>query len=136
MALTDPMPSVWPLELVIAGLPPTNAADRRSPWAYHTLAKRWQARVVGAVLETLGRWPAQPLERAHVTIVRCSNREPDFDGLVAGGKHLLDGLVKAGVIADDRMSVIGAPEYLWEKIGPGKGHVRIRVEAVGEDAAA
>lgn len=118
-----------PLEITVAGLPPTNAADRRGHWTYHKVAKTWQAKTIAAVLTALGRWPETPLDRAHVTIIRCSTTEPDYDGLVAAGKHLLDGLVRAGVLSDDAPKVIGKPEYRWERAPRGAGCVRIRVEA-------
>lgn len=69
------------------------------------------------------------LTNAHITITRCSSREPDFDGLVSSGKHLLDGLVQAKVIPDDKVSIIGQPVYIWEhrKIGLG-GQMKIKIE--------
>lgn len=118
------------LDITLPGLPPTNTADRRSPFVYHALSKRWKKRVTVAVLEALKRWPSQPLDRARVTIVRRSTREPDFDGLVHGGKFLLDGLVLAGVIVDDKPSVIGQPVYRWEPAKRGQGGVQIVVESV------
>jgi hypothetical protein len=84
---------------------------------------------VAAVLGELRRWPEKPLDRAMVTITRCSMAEPDYDNLVQGGKFLLDGLIRAGVIKDDAPSVIGRPDYQWEKAPRGKGCVRIRVES-------
>lgn len=42
------------LDLTIPGLPPTNAADRRSHWAYHKVSKEWQGKTAAAVLEALG----------------------------------------------------------------------------------
>lgn len=116
------------LELVIDGLPPMNTADGIHRWSRHKLKKAWESKVCGAVLMALGRWPEKPLERAQVKITRCSSSEPDFDGLVQGGKFLLDGLVKAGVLVDDRPSVIGQPEFRWERAPRGAGSVRICVE--------
>lgn len=116
------------LDLTLPGLPPTNAADRRSHWSYHKLSKTWQNKTAAAVLEALGRWPEAPLERARVTITRCSTTEPDFDGLVAAGKHILDGLVRAGVLVDDAPKVIGRPQYFWERAPRGQGCVRVHVE--------
>ena len=60
-------------------------------------------------------------------ITRFSSREPDFDALAQGGKFLLDGLVKCGVLEDDRPSVIGQPSYVWSKASPKQGKVRISV---------
>lgn len=118
------------LELVIPGLPPMNTAGSHggSHWSRTTVKRKWESLVCAAVLEALGRWPAKSLDRARVTITRCSTREPDFDNLTQGGKFILDGLVKAGVITDDSPAVIGRPEYLWQKSPRGMGSVRITVE--------
>lgn len=120
------------LDLTIPGLPPTNSSDKLNRWVWRKLKKDWEALVITAVLEACGRWPAT-LDQARVTITRCSTREPDYDGLVQGAKFLLDGLVRAGVIRDDKPSVIGQPVFAWEPAAPGKGCVRIRVEAIDLD---
>jgi Holliday junction resolvase RusA-like endonuclease len=72
----------------------------------------------------------KPLTRAEVSITRFSSRQPDFDGMVSAGKSLLDGLVEAQVLIDDSQQVIGQPKYYWEQSRPGKGKVRVRVEAL------
>jgi len=51
--------------------------------------------------------PKQPLERASVTIVRHSHRFLDYDGLVGSLKPVVDALVTAGVLLDDRWTVVG-----------------------------
>ena len=117
------------IALSIPGLPPINTASSRgSHWAFAKLKRKWESHVCAAVLTTLGRWPDKPLTRALVTITRCSASEPDYDNLVQGGKFLLDGLIKAGVIVDDSPAVIGRPEYRWQQAAPGAGSVRIQVE--------
>lgn len=126
------------LDFELPGLPPMNTAGSHggSHWSRTIIKRKWEGKVVSAVLEALRRWPAEPLERARVTIVRCSTREPDYDNLAQGGKFILDGLVKAGVIADDSPQVIGRPDYRWEKAPPAKGCVRVRVEEIdGLEAA-
>lgn len=122
------------LDLTIPGLPPINTAGPHggSHWARTTTKRQWEGKVCAAVLEALGRWPAQPLSRARVTITRASTREPDYDNLTQGGKFILDGLVKAGVLVDDSPAVVGRPEYLWERAPRGMGSVRIQVQAVAE----
>lgn len=120
------------LDLEIQGLTPINTADGLNRWSRQRLRKAWEGKVASAVLMALGRWPAAPLDRARVTIVRCSTREPDFENLAQGGKFILDGLVKAGVIVDDSPVVIGRPDYRWERAPRGQGSVRVRVEAIAE----
>ena len=121
------------LDLTIDGLPPMNTSNSRgSHWSHSKLKRTWGDRVVAAVLFTLKKWPEKPLERARVSITRCSTSEPDYDNLVQGGKFLLDGLIRAGVIVDDAPSVIGRPDYYWEKAQAAKGCVRIRVESIDD----
>jgi Holliday junction resolvase RusA-like endonuclease len=93
--------------------------------------KRWKGLVQNAVRLELGNTAInfKPLERAQVTITRFSSTAPDYDGLVSAGKAILDGLVEAGVLVDDNVSVIGAPKYLWEKAAPKMGKVKVKVEA-------
>lgn len=123
------------LDITLDGLPPMNTADRRGRWVMIRAKREWESKVCGAVLMALGRWPESPMKRAHVTITRYSGvREPDFENLTQGGKFLLDGLVKAGVLEDDSPKVIGQPTYKWEPAKRGEGRVRIQVEcgAMGE----
>lgn len=68
------------------------------------------------------------LHRALLTLTRYSSSEPDFDGLVSGFKHVLDGLVDAGVIVNDKPSVIGSPSYLWRREKPGLGYITVRID--------
>lgn len=101
------------------------------------LGSHWRARAGHAQEWHRKMWrcawhlkPEKPLERAVVTFTRYSSREPDFDGLAGSFKAVADGLVKCGIIVDDRPSCIGQPTYLWEKCAPKKGHVKIKVEGV------
>ncbi len=73
--------------------------------------------------------PPEPLERAKLTLTRCSSREPDTDGLVSCFKHVVDGLVEAKVLADDRPSNIGIPDYRWEKCSNKLSRIKVQVEA-------
>lgn len=69
------------------------------------------------------------LEKAKITLERHSNREPDFDGIVMSFKPVLDGLVEAGVIVDDKSKVIGQPSYKWVKRPSSSGGmIKVRVE--------
>lgn len=122
----DEMPKLYKLVITIPGLPPTyNAIGRKSRWVLMDNARKWKDNVRFAV----GRFlPSKPLEKARVEIIRCSTTQGDYDGLVQAAKPLLDGLVEAGVLADDSMKVIGVPTYGWEKAEKKKGCVKICVE--------
>jgi hypothetical protein len=52
--------------------------------------------------------------------------------LVSSFKPIIDGLKKAGVIEDDKPSVIGQPEYSLVKSARNDGYVKIIVESVDE----
>ena len=71
--------------------------------------------------------PAQPLISAALTLTRHSSNEPDFDGLVSGFKHVIDGLVECGVLVNDKTSTIGQPTYRWMRAAPKKGRVEIEI---------
>lgn len=118
------------LEFTIAGLPRmTNPSGRKNHWRVVKKERdQWIAAVM-AIVKTRTR-PVAPLERAKLTLTRYSSVSPDPDGLVSGFKAIVDALVKAGVIANDRTENIGFPDYRWEKAPRGKGSVRVRVEGL------
>lgn len=72
--------------------------------------------------------PREPLKKAHLTLTRCSSVEPDFDGGVSGWKSVIDGLVEAGIIIDDKTSVIGTSTFMWQKAKKGEGKIIVKVE--------
>lgn len=118
------------LEFELPSLPPmTNRASGASNhWRHiHAERKRWRETV--ATIARVRR-PSSPLERAKLTLTRCSSVCPDADGLVSGFKPIVDGLVDGGVLRDDKLRTTGMPDYRWESAPKGLGKVRIRVEAV------
>jgi hypothetical protein len=122
------------LELEIAGLPRMSNSSGRSTNRFVLKRERdlWKKLIWASVA---GRLPAAPLKRARLTLTRLSSSEPDFDGLVSGFKFVVDGLVLAGVLANDKASNIGQPQYRWEKAPPKGGRIRIRVEELLEGEA-
>jgi hypothetical protein len=114
------------LELKLHGLPETtNSGGRKHWWVKTREAKKWIDLVC---IETIGKRPSTPLVSAHLVLTRCSSAEPDFDGLVSSFKHVIDGLIHAGIIVNDKQSTIGQPRYCWEKAPPRGGHIKVRVE--------
>jgi hypothetical protein len=114
------------LEITLAGLPRTtnsNVGGWRSKWGHSRI---WRKKIAAAIDST--QRPTQPLKKARITLTRYSSRRADFDGLVSSFKHILDGLIDACVIADDSHDVIGQPNYIWQKVGQNKGHVRVLIE--------
>lgn len=115
------------LEFEIMGLPKTTNSGGRDHWAKKVKeAKKWKEFVFLCVRGA--GFNETPFPKAKLTLTRFSSVEPDFDGLVSSFKHIIDGLVMAGVIPNDKPSFIGQPTYLWEKCSPGGGKVRVVVE--------
>jgi Holliday junction resolvase RusA-like endonuclease len=114
----------------IQDLPKTvNAMGKASIWYAQAERKKWRNEVMAAVVQK----PYQerehlPLKRAAVTLTRCSSSEPDIDNLYASFKFVIDGLVHAGVIVDDKPSVIDL-KCAWRKAKPKEGKIIIQVEA-------
>ena len=120
--------SQFKLSLRIQGLPPTTNKAGYGHWAKKAKeVKRWRFNVVAVVGTSK---PKSPLKKAKLTLIRCSSKETDFDNLVISFKPVVDGLKDAGIISDDRSSVIGQPTYLWKKERPTMGHIIIEVEGI------
>ena len=110
------------------GLPRMTNSRKSSHWrVIHREAEDWKMRVI---LCAKSARPKVPLARAKLTLTRCSSSSPDSDGLVSGFKHVIDGLVIAVVLENDKFVNIGMPTYLWRKVPAGKGMIRVVVEEV------
>ena len=115
----------YTLSLRLDGLPPLQRSAARGHWAKDAgVVKRWRERTAFEI----GRHkPRRPLVRAELEFERHSASEPDFDNLVASFKPILDGIVLAGVLADDKPSNIGSPRYYWRKASRGGGFVTVKL---------
>lgn len=69
---------------------------------------------------------------ARLQLIRHSQTEPDFDGLVSSFKPIIDGLVISGVLENDRSANIGQPDYHWEYAPPKAGKITVRIFEVAE----
>lgn len=114
------------LEFTIVGLPKRTNNNHASWRGRAAEARKWKRAVIAHV--DARNKPKTPLKKAKLTLTRYSSSEPDFDGLVSGFKHCVDGLIEAGVIENDKMSNVGIPTYQWERVARNSGHVRIKVE--------
>lgn len=113
-------------EFSISGLPATINAIGRKHWAFKVKeARQWKRLVVEQCV--LARVFGVKLEKAILEFTRHSSQELDFDNLAGSFKHVLDGLVEAGVIIDDKPSIIGSPTFIWQKTKPGEGKVTVKV---------
>lgn len=88
-------------------------------------AKVWKRLVY---FEVVSQKPPRPWKKAKLTLTRVSAKRPDYDGLVSSFKHVIDGLVEAGILADDTSKVTGVPDYKWELGKPKKGFIKVKVE--------
>lgn len=113
-------------EIRINDLPKTVNDIGRAHWTVkHKEAKKWQ-RLVWWECRRL-RVERLLMRKALIYCTRASSREPDFDNLASSFKHAIDGLVRAGVIIDDKPSVIGSPVFEWKYAKQGEGYVVIKV---------
>jgi Holliday junction resolvase RusA-like endonuclease len=87
-------------------------------------------RIVHAELLSLRVIPEKPIKKAKLKLTRCSSKRPDYDGTVSSFKWVIDGLVRAGVLYDDNIDVIGEPEYKWESAGQHCGHIKIEITEI------
>lgn len=92
--------------------------------------KKWRR---WSFFATVGQKPPSPFLKARLTLTRHSSSEPDYDGLVASFKSIIDGLVDAGILANDKMSNIGIPTYRWMYAPPKLGKISIVVEEAPHD---
>lgn len=122
------MTSPYVLEITLPGLPRTTNRLNVHWRVRQTNTKKWQNAVI---LEARRKGtPLAPLERAQLTLTRYSAKECDFDNLVSSFKPLIDGLRIAGVIKDDKQSVIGQSIYLQGVAKRNKGFITMKVEEV------
>lgn len=84
----------------------------------------WKRQVWAAVQS---QKPKTPLPRCDLYLTRFSANEPDYDGLVISFKPIVDGLVDAGVLADDRLSTTGEWHVRWQRASRGQGYILVRV---------
>lgn len=55
--------------------------------------------------QCMRKMPLKPLAKAKIKLVRHSHRMLDYDGLVGSMKPVVDALVSARILIDDRWSV-------------------------------
>jgi len=110
----------------------TNPSGRKSHWAI--IRRERDAWIAAVICISRAKLPRAPLQKAKLTLTRHSASAPDPDGLVSGFKAIVDGLVRAKVLVNDRFENIGMPDYRWVKAAPKKGFIQVRVEGEENDA--
>jgi len=127
-------PRYW-IRLVLPGLQPMNTAStRRHAMVQYRMASQLRALVVALV----GRrkpWFI-PLRRAHLLVTRHSSVMCDRGNLAIAAKPLVDGLVQARVLANDRPEELVTERYEWERAPQGQGYTEVIVVEALENAQA
>jgi Holliday junction resolvase RusA-like endonuclease len=117
----------YTLEFELAGLPQIESNGSHSNFfAVNSRRRKWHRLVLETVKDKL---PASPLAKANLTLTRHSLKEPDLDNLYGSFKPVVDGLVKAGVLLNDKQSNLVEYKVRWEKAPKNKGKVTVKVEA-------
>ena len=103
------------LRLVIPSLPPAEYSAnyaRGRHWAEKQRVTQAAHDEIIAEVRNQG-WQGPTLQKAHVKVIFTlpSRRKIDGGSLVERSKPWIDGLVLAGVIADDDLETIGFPEF-------------------------
>jgi hypothetical protein len=119
----------YKLDITIPILPKTSSnanKNWRGRWAESVKIKRTVSDHLPQKLR-----PEKPLAKAKLTLTRHAHgRVPDFDGLVASFKHVVDALTICRIILDDNYDVIGMPKFIHMPAKPKHGFIRIIVEEV------
>ena len=119
------------LELTLQGLPKMTNANSGNWRMRQREAHKWQRMVIDQIVIQRCLRPAEPLKQAVITLTRHSSKMPDYDGLVSGCKHIIDGLKMSNIIIDDNMLVVGQPVYRWQSCSPKEGKMHVRVQEIG-----
>lgn len=117
----------YELEFEINDLPKTINAIGRMHWSVKAKeAKKWNTIIA---TEILSKGSCKQLSKAKISLCRYSSHCPDADGLVSSFKHVIDGIVRSGLIPDDSYRTIGMPFYEWIKAKKKEGKIKVRIES-------
>lgn len=115
------------MTISVKGIPPSlnDVVGKESGWKYRDAKKEWTDAVCW-----LGKSvaPSEPFKKASVTITYFFPTRARHDADNYCGKFLLDGLTKAGIIADDDMKHI----TLTIKGEYDKRNPRTEIEVINE----
>jgi Holliday junction resolvase RusA-like endonuclease len=117
---------MYRLEIELIGLPPLENGHKH--WAVAgKLRREWRNR---AKLRCFMQRPMTPLTSVKIVCTRFSSVEPDRDNLARSFKSVIDGLKDAGIIKDDKPSIVKEFVPLWQKAPKKNGRVVIVVEEI------
>lgn len=102
------------------------AQSGHTHWAIAGKARReWRH---SACLYSKMVWRKPALTKCKITATRHSSVEPDRDNLSISTKSIIDGIKDAGVITDDKPSLVVEFRTHWVKAPPKKGYITVEVE--------
>ena len=79
------------------------------------------------MLLLLDKRPREPWPCVAIEYTWHSSRRTDLDNITAACKPILDGIVHAGVIADDSPHIVVRIDARWKKSPRKEAHVRVSV---------
>jgi Holliday junction resolvase RusA-like endonuclease len=117
-----------PIKLTIPGIPPSLNQWSRMHWLKASrIKKQWENDILYTFLSIGKVWKKNefPYKKASIKITYyfSTKRRRDIDNM--NQKFILDGIVKAGIITDDSIEVIGQAEIVPEC---DKHNPRVEVE--------
>jgi Holliday junction resolvase RusA-like endonuclease len=106
--------------ILIPGRPPTPNARPGNYHAERKAFREWKDSAYLVAKDAVNRegWQTPGTVRLVVTFHLPDRIRRDLDNLIASTKPLTDGLVAAGVMADDSVAVIESIRYQW-RMSPG-----------------
>jgi hypothetical protein len=82
----------------------------QTPITRNSCKKHWESKIIAAICSR--NKPKKPLTKWYAEYIWYVPFTMDADNVSAGTKHINDALVKAGVISDDKLSMMGTTVVL------------------------
>lgn len=119
---------IYSLEIEIDIAPTdSNRILGRNHFAKHTIFKKVKSQVNE---QSLGKRPLSPLKSFRISATRFSPKFMDFDNLVSSLKPVIDGLVLAKVLTDDKWEFLNGSNYHLDQVKSKDKKIIIKVEEV------
>lgn len=114
--------------------PAATSPNSRTHWrSKHADGADYGKAVFFSMIAKQEAWDAAiPWQRAHVTVTQRAVRLRDHDNFIASFKPGLDAIVRAGIIADDKPSVIDLTVKAEKVKHERDEEVLVRIERLGE----
>jgi Holliday junction resolvase RusA-like endonuclease len=119
---------MYSLEFTITGLPKIISNASRGHWAVNYKHKKTWAKLVRIAIGA--KLPRAPLKVASAEFTRYSSVEPDFDNNVSSWKAVIDAIVRAGVLENDRPSNLPNAKFNWQYAKRGQGRIHVKIMEV------